>query len=332
MEKRTFTEWENGLFSVVDGNSLRQPKILGFESNTPIQVSWENILEEDIIRIKLRQKEIHETIVKFGFESLKSSFELRVSLNSRKDELVKFESAIYKEIIDKDFINEPQYKVYDLGVFKLDTSKLSRIKPIFSRLQRKLTPYSGYIITSTSTWTKKWERFDHSIAEVIFRYYNWLEDKKSFDIIPEAGIQKIETIAKNTENVIKLLNSDIIRHSKSDEIDAVFPEDNVPQYSTNETKPIDFDTDIFRDDMIGYKIFKEFQANEIGDKTQYADYSFIFKKLLSDNLIREVKHVKYLDFLYKNYQLEFANQYTQLKSKFKDKSKAYARVKDLFKS
>lgn len=84
----------------------------------------------------------------------------------------------------------------------------------------------------------------------------------------------------------------------------------------------------------GYKIFEAFKKGIITDATEYADYSYLFGVLKKDELIHEMKHQKFIDFLWCTYKVKFASNYNQLKyyenAVTEKKKRAYSYYKKQF--
>lgn len=84
----------------------------------------------------------------------------------------------------------------------------------------------------------------------------------------------------------------------------------------------------------GFQLFEAFQGEipfRNNPSTEYADYSFLFEKLKADEFIHEMKHQKFINFLSKEYKVEFAQKYKQLKySETKIKKDTYKRLKAHF--
>jgi hypothetical protein len=82
---------------------------------------------------------------------------------------------------------------------------------------------------------------------------------------------------------------------------------------------------------IGFKIFDKFVKEIVNEKTEYADFSFLFYSLLKDDFIHDIGHKKFIDFLGKEYKVKFAADYNQFKFCNTDyKIKAYSRIKREF--
>lgn len=81
----------------------------------------------------------------------------------------------------------------------------------------------------------------------------------------------------------------------------------------------------------GFQIFEAFKEEVVTDATEYADYSFLFTSLKKDELIHDLKHKIFIDFLGSTYNAKFAGSYKQFKySETLEKKKAYSRIKKLF--
>jgi hypothetical protein len=80
----------------------------------------------------------------------------------------------------------------------------------------------------------------------------------------------------------------------------------------------------------GFKIFERFRVEEISKPTEYADYSLLFKNLMNDEFIHDMKQFKFIRFLDDIYKIEFTKKYNQFKTSNNPiKLKAYSRIKKL---
>lgn len=81
----------------------------------------------------------------------------------------------------------------------------------------------------------------------------------------------------------------------------------------------------------GFKIFTRFKEQIPfieSPNSEYADYSFLFNSLKKDKFIHDVKHKTFIEFLDKQYKVEFAKTYNQFKfSITRQKKDAYATCK-----
>lgn len=82
-----------------------------------------------------------------------------------------------------------------------------------------------------------------------------------------------------------------------------------------------FDSDIFKDEK-AYNFFIALKDDIVKDRTKYADYSFIYKKMLEDNLLRKIGHNDFILFLEKNEYANFDGKYNQLKVSETEKKKS----------
>lgn len=81
----------------------------------------------------------------------------------------------------------------------------------------------------------------------------------------------------------------------------------------------------------GFQIFEAFKTEVVSEATEYADYSFLFSSLKKDELIHDLKHKTFIDFLGDTYKAKFAASYKQFKySETVEKKKAYSRIKKQF--
>jgi hypothetical protein len=107
--------------------------------------------------------------------------------------------------------------------------------------------------------------------------------------------------------------------------------DQIVPDSNNEKVEKEYNTKIFTS-YSGFQIFEAFKNNIVLEATEYADYSFLFTKLLKDEFIHKMGHKKFIDFLGDEHQVKFAKDYIQFKySETKIKNDAYSRYKQQFK-
>jgi hypothetical protein len=125
-----------------------------------------------------------------------------------------------------------------------------------------------------------------------------------------------------------------IKNKLSDLVQETYERTNNPKTSTDAPEkgksPENPYTKIFTS-YRGFQIFEAFKEEVITDATEYADYSFLFTSLKKDELIHDLKHKVFIDFLGSTYNAKFAGSYKQFKySETIEKKKAYSRIKKLF--
>lgn len=78
-----------------------------------------------------------------------------------------------------------------------------------------------------------------------------------------------------------------------------------------------------------FKVFEELKSEIVTERTEYADYSFIFEVLLKDGfLVHRLSHKEFMDYLADFHKIKFAGRYSQFKSATTPKkTRIYSNVK-----
>ena len=168
MKKNTFNDWYNG------NVTLKYAKSILINGNKPRLVSWDEFNEVDISKIKEKQKEIFQEIVKSNLNSFKNQFHIRYKNSRIKGELLETERKEFANIL-----NAPIPDM-DLIVFKninvlLKRNDLLEIQSYFENtIIGGRSKSFDFIQSPKDVYQDVTKTPSQAYAIVCFKYLEWL--------------------------------------------------------------------------------------------------------------------------------------------------------------
>ena len=250
MLKYNYKDWLNGDITLAYAKTILNSK------NKPKITKWEGFYEEDIIKIKEKQKEVFNEIISLKLENLKTNFKRIYAYSQVKEELIETEkqeciNILYSPIPESQTLISKKWKVL------FETEDLREIQNYFKNtiLEGNFQGYD-FIQSPNDIYQDSSKTPPQIYAQLLFYYFKWLTN--------------IYASEENNKTSETLLNIHLTKN--------LYPH-------------------IFTND-IAYNIFIELKNLTVGQKTQLADYSFIYHKMKKKSLlIKDTKHKTFINLL-----------------------------------
>jgi len=276
-----------------DGDvTLKYAKSIFIDGSIPLLVSWDEFDEIDVKKIKDKQEELFNKIVETNLNNFKNHFCKKYKKSMIKDELVENERQEFANILNAPIPDTPEIVSKYLKIlFKRDD--LLEIQSYFKNtiLGGRFDNYD-FVQSPNDKHQYNLKTPSEAIAMVYYKYLEWLIEHFDNNIL-----ESDESVQFKASNKREKENS-------------------FPRYFY---------------DRPSYDFFIELKDMLVNKETRYADYSFIFHKMIKGGYINDdTKQMKFIEFLNREYdadisyrKLPFKNQkkhnniYYKLERKYK---------------
>jgi len=237
----------------------------------PIIVKWDDFEENEILKIKEKQKQIFEDNVNELLKNFQDDFLKRLEKSMMKEDLL---NDFLKQCFDIMFAPIPNYEIITLKEWNctFTLEELFEIQRYIKDVVKNGKSY-GYDFVHSPNCVNQNKLKIHSYiyAQTIAEYYVWLKHLTESNNSPFYSLEENKDVPNNqTDNILE--NKEV---SKPNPYPNIF-------VGTND---------------IAYLLFSAWHQRFINKKSVEANYSFIIRKMIEDNLILRLKHEEYILFL-----------------------------------
>jgi hypothetical protein len=333
-----YDDWLNGKV-IINGAIIFNEK-----NEKVVMVDYDNFEVEDQQEIRKRQKEYFEIEVNNLLLNHTKQFESRYSNSELKDTLINEEIQQCYDIIFGEIPNSNYVHLKFWTPIFIDTDLHEIQQYIDNVIKKGIVDNYEYIQSPNSPFLIKNKPDNRIYASFIWRYYLFLnkfnESRNEFPKLPHIIIEKknetIPSVNLNDTLITQVNLLDNIRKTNITDSNNIQEEElplnivvnqselNVIKNSISETSDSDnpnklSDADELKEkleakvyttvfiDKNAFSFFKELKKIIVKKKSELADYSFIFHKMLKQNLlVKNIKQKDFIDYLNKHQDAEIS--------------------------
>jgi hypothetical protein len=261
-DKYSYMDWWSGKICLTYSTILVSPNS---KEDDPIIVSWDDIKESDVPRIKDKQKDIFNNAVNIQLEIWKEAFQKRYANSKLRERILENELKKFSNIMLEPMPRGVYTKLENNRIY-FDYHSLSAIKKYISDTKENGLSFEFDFVHSPNCLKQINGTIPEVYAECCWEYVKWLD--------------KFQSTLDNKENLNENENSVSNKENETKELKNPFP--------------------IIFKNGYAYDMFLELKKNIVLKKTELADYSFIYRKMKHDDsqaINSSVTHSAYIRFL-----------------------------------